>query len=746
MFKPRLNQIEILEYESGKMGISAVPGSGKTRTLSALAAKLILRGKIDNEQEILIVTLVNSAVDNFSSRIAGFVKEAGLLENVGYRVRTLHGLAHDIVRERPDLVGVSNQFSIIDETESFRMIDQISTEYSRVHPEVEDFLMKPDVDRSKAHHSKNGWNSLITSLNQSFINQAKDLDIEPDEIQLKMKKHQYKDLLLEMAVDVYAQYQRGLKYRNALDFADLIRLAYRALTADPQYLERLRYRWPYILEDEAQDSSRTQEQILRLLTGPEGNWVRVGDPNQAIYETFTTANPKYLRSFLKEPGVTARSLPHSGRSSRGIINLANSLVIWARENHPVPDLRSALDLPLIQPTPPGDPQPNPPDLPNSIYIKYTKSTADEEIRSVVSSIKRFLEKEENQQKTIAVLCPIGLHGEKVAQALQNAGIEIVEMLKSTQTTRTTARVLEKILLYLANPSDPKQFAQAFSTYKNSLEHNDEEKQLLQSLTSAIRRCRNLEDFFYPAFGSTWQSCIESSLQSDLITKLLGDFREKCIRWHQATILPIDQLVLTITNDLFTNPADLALGHKLALLLEFSANLHPEYELTDFAMELSDISGNARKFSGFSDEDTRFDPDLHKGKVFVSTFHKAKGLEWDRVYLLSVNNYDFPSAQPEDKYVGEKWFIRENFDPQAEVLSKLEALFKDDISLLFLPAGEATLKARLDYSAERLRLLFVGITRARESLMISWNTGKGDCRIALSLESLYQIWKGKNETA
>lgn len=746
MFKPRLNQIEILEYEYGKMGISAVPGSGKTHTLSALAAQLILSGKIGNEQEILIVTLVNSAVDNFSSRIAGFVRQAGLLENVGYRVRTLHGLAHDIVRERPDLVGVSNQFSIIDETESFRMIDQISTEYSRVHSEVEDFLMRPDVDRVKAHRSRNGWNALITTLNQSFISQAKDLDIEPDAILSGMKKYNYKDSLLEMAVDVYAQYQRGLKYRNALDFADLIRLAYRALDTDAQFLERLRLRWPYILEDEAQDSSRTQEQILRLLTSPGGNWVRVGDPNQAIYETFTTANPKYLRQFLKEPGVTARCLPHSGRSSLSIINLANSLVEWTRESHPVPELRTALDLPLIQPTPPGDPQPNPPDMPNAIYIKYTKSTSDEEIRNVVSSIKRFLDKKENQKKTIAVLCPIGSHGEKVAQALQNAGIEIVEMLKSTQSTRKTARVLEKILLCLSNPSDPKQFAQAFSTYMITDEINDEVKQSLQLLTSAIRKCRTLEDLFYPAPGSTWQSCIESELQPEEINRLLGEFREKCIRWHQATILPIDQLILTITNDLLTNPAELALGHKFALLLEFSAKLHPEYELADFASELSDISGNARKFSGFSDDDTKFDPDLHKGKVFVSTFHKAKGLEWDRVYLLSVNNYDFPSAQPDDKYIGEKWFIRENFDPQAEVLNRLEALAKDDIPQLHLPPGEATLNARLDYSAERLRLLFVGITRARESLMISWNTGKGENRIALPLDSLYTIWKGTNETA
>ena len=66
MFKPRPKQAEILAYKSGKMGISAVPGSGKTATLSYLAAQLVATVDLDDEQEILIVTLVKSAVGNFS--------------------------------------------------------------------------------------------------------------------------------------------------------------------------------------------------------------------------------------------------------------------------------------------------------------------------------------------------------------------------------------------------------------------------------------------------------------------------------------------------------------------------------------------------------------------------------------------------------------------------------------------------------------------------------------------------------
>ena len=58
----------------------------------------------------------------------------------------------------------------------------------------------------------------------------------------------------------------------------------------------------------------------------------------------------------------------------------------------------------------------------------------------------------------------------------------------------------------------------------------------------------------------------------------------------------------------------------------------------------------------------FDPDLHQGKAVVTTIHKAKGLEWDRVYLLSVNNYDFPAGSPHDTYIAEKDFIRGQFEP------------------------------------------------------------------------------------
>ncbi len=91
-------QQSILAYRSGRMGISAVPGSGKTWTLSRLAAQIVSSGVLLDDQELLVVTLVNSAVENFNLRVGAFVEAAGLLAHLGYRVRTL---ARPGARHRP---------------------------------------------------------------------------------------------------------------------------------------------------------------------------------------------------------------------------------------------------------------------------------------------------------------------------------------------------------------------------------------------------------------------------------------------------------------------------------------------------------------------------------------------------------------------------------------------------------------------------------------------------------------------
>lgn len=749
LFNPRPSQKEILAYTGGFMGVSAVPGSGKTHTLSRLAANLISEGVLGDDQEILIVTLVNSAVDNFTSRIAGFMQEFGLLPDLGYRVRTLHGLAHDLVRERPELAGLSDRFGIVDEAESDEILALAVRGWLRSHPAFEEDWVNPGTPLNSVFNGQKNWEDGLQSLAKSFIRQAKDLQATPHVLSRELGKYQTRYSLLDFGLEVYTAYQRGLAVRSAVDFDDLIRLALLVLQSDPDYLARLRLRWPYILEDEAQDSSLVQEQILSLLAGENGNWVRVGDPNQAIFETFTTASPEHLRRFLRRSDVTPRDLPDSGRSQPGIISLANELVRWTMEDHPVEELRGSLTTPLIRPTPRGDPQPNPPLDLAGIYLHQKKLTPSGEIDAVVGSVKKWIV--ENKDKTVAILAPRNQRLFKVMERLQAEKIETVELMKTSQTTRQTAVLFQEILEMLAKPAEKPRLEKVYRGINRDRLETSNSASVCKAAHSQLSKVRNLEDYLWPRGSSGWLEELSIQEVDPEVISELEAFQVLIQSWQEAAHLPVDQLILTISQDLFTDAPRLALSHKLALVLERLSLSHPEWSLLQFSQELAEIARNQRNLDGFTEEDLGFNPDDFPGKVAIATMHKAKGLEWDRVYLLSVSNYDFPSAQEYDQYMPEKPFIRGRLNLEAEALARLRGVMAGDPTALDIEEGEATRQARLDYCSERLRLLYVGITRARRQLSITWNNGQDnpsprENQPSLPFVHLSSYWKGKlNET-
>jgi DNA helicase-2/ATP-dependent DNA helicase PcrA len=732
----RPRQQDILSYASGRMGISAVPGSGKTWTLSLLAADLITRGVLQDDQEILIVTLVNSAVDNFYQRISTFIQKRGLIPNIGYRVRTLHGLAHDIVRERPELLGLDNNFQILDEHEGDAIRNEVAQTWLQSHSSSLDEYLDPEVDEGKSEWiRREPLPELIKGIALSLIRYAKDMQLTPEQLKLKLDALPVPLPLAEMGWEMYANYQRALNYRGAVDFDDLIRLAIYALDWDARLLERLRFRWPYVLEDEAQDSSWLQEQILQRLVSPDGNWVRVGDPNQAIYETFTTANPRYLRNFINEPGVMRRELPNSGRSTQSIIRLANYLVHWTQNEHPLPEARDALQSPPdIEPTPPDDPQPNPEDKLTHIRLVTRKFGPVEEVQAIIDSLSRWLP--EHTNNTVAVLAPRNQRAFDLVDELRKRGLPYHDgLLRSSSSTRFSAGALGNILNYLADSRSPRKLATAYKVWRRSDRENEETKVRLEHTVEILRKVNHVEDFLWPGPQGDWLE--ESGLadKAPAIYQHLLEFREIARRWHSSILLPVDQIVLTLSQDLLTEPTELAVAHKLAVLLRRISDDNPHWRLPELAGELAIIARNERRFLGFSDDDSGFDPEKYRGIVVVSTMHKAKGLEWDRVYLMSVNNYDFPSGMEYDQYISEKWFIRDRLNLEAETLAQLQILLTNDVYEWYTE-GVATQQARLDYVRERLRLLYVGITRAKKELIITWNTGRqGNLQPAIPLIAL-----------
>lgn len=779
-FTPRPSQERVLAYTEGPMGISAVPGSGKTFTLSLLAARLVERlagrGSLD-DREVLVVTFTNSAVENFRARIGNFLRtERGLLPGVGYRVRTLHGLAHDIVRERPGLVGLSESFDIVDERTANEIKGDSVRAYLRTHPDALSAFIQPEYLQNFRRIERYVLDDAMEIANAT-IRIAKELRVQAHELQTRLDAQSGTWPLLDFGLHVYADYQRSLFIRGAVDFDDLIVLALQALDADNDYLERLQQRWPYVLEDEAQDSSALQEQMLRLLTANHGNWVRVGDPNQAINTTFTSAETRFLREFILRYPEQARELPNSGRCAQPIIDTANYLIDWSSAEHPILAGRDTLALPHILPTPPGDPQPNPQPGTPPVHVYERDLSRDQEIEVVISSLKRWLAK--NQDQTVAVLVPENTRGFRLVAALDREKLPFDDsLLRSDNATRAAAQALSTVLSYITQPQISTHLERLWnevwvvrnadwgtsSNGADTSEHSaeiDETETIEEAFVTrkskivnlpdhvttfgrALRQMREPESFLFPS-QTNWLDSIQWLDEIEGFRAVAEAFRTDLRRWTQATILPVDELLLTLGNALFPKPADLALTHRLAVLLAKLAKENPGWRLPELAGELDNIAQNKRRILGFTEEGLGFEPTA--GQVTVATMHAAKGLEWDRVYLMGVNNFSFPSGsdQYKDKYRGERWYVRENLNLVAETEEQIKQLHTGTLDE-YQP-GKATEQARLAIASERMRLLYVGITRARRELILTYNTGRNPDRDpnqpALAFQALGRYIRGQN---
>ena len=734
------------------MGVAAVPGSGKTWTLTRLAARLVAEADLEARQEVLVVTLVNSSVDNFSNRIDQLIEQEEMLPDVGYRVCTLHTLAHDIVRARPDLAGLSEDFHVIDDRQSSDILrDVASSWYQSNQSSITGYLTDDISNYKRKEVLADKLPGQVRRVAQNAITYAKSNGLSPEALRGYLNESRSGSgaemPLAEMAQSIYQGYQQALNVRNAVDYDDLIRHALQVLRTDDELLARLRDQWPYVLEDEAQDSSKIQQQILRRLVGDRENWVRVGDPNQAIYESFTTADPNLLREFVEEADQSPK-LAQSGRSQPSIIKLANRTIWWSQERHPNAKVQGALTKPFIRTTSEGDPQPNPSDRPDRIAFVDGGFTEEEEIEKVAGALGPWLEA--NPEKTCAMLVPVRGMGVAAATHFEDEDIPYTDsLLKTTSQTRKAAQRIERVVEYLAEPTSPARLARCYVQWRSSQVEDKQitgkgssggESETEAAKTEILETSRLLsqierpEDYIWPQ-GRSWLSEVEADLTNEQLSRL-EEFRTKVRYWLELSDLPIGQLIMALGRDFFSDPDRLALVQKFSGLLRRASNYNPEWGLPRLSDELEVIAENERRFEGVGSGETDFDPEDHKGEVTISTMHGAKGLEWDRVHMMGVNDYHFPAAVAGDKFLPEKWYYRDGLNLQAETLAQIDALVDGEP----YEESEATTDARHEYARERIRLFYVCVTRAREELMITTNIGRFENnRPALIFEEMRKIY-------
>ena len=215
---------------------------------------------------------------------------------------------------------------------------------------------------------------------------------------------------------------------------------------------------------------------------------------------------------------------------------------------------------------------------------YNKALSPEkELDLVVKSIGRWLP--DQPERTCAVLVPDNQRGFKVVEALDAANLPHDDLLRSTSKTRAAAKALGSILRYLAAPLSGSLLAQAYKTLRTHTDTEDDEalSALHKTVTTGLRRCDKVEAYLWPRPDLDWLADYKPAREDQAVRVELIDFRKTITHWLEASSqLPIDQLVLTIAPELYQSDdldqaaLDLALAHKLAVVLRQIANEHTDH--------------------------------------------------------------------------------------------------------------------------------------------------------------------------
>lgn len=287
-------QLEAVQYTSGPCLVLAGAGSGKTRVIITKIVHL-LRNNLAQAREILAVTFTNKAAAEMRERIAREVDEKTASE---LTICTFHALGRIILKEQAARLGLGRNFSIFDETDTFKSIKNIITT---------DFPgLAQDASREYIEDLCNRISLYKGALKTPKVVQKEGGD--------------------PLIIDIYQKYTNYLRACNAVDFDDLLFIPTRLLLLDEATRTQYQARFRYILVDEYQDTNQTQYILLMCLVASNQRFTVVGDDDQSIY-SWRGARPENIKQLTQDfPDLKVIKLEQNYRSTARILRCANSII------------------------------------------------------------------------------------------------------------------------------------------------------------------------------------------------------------------------------------------------------------------------------------------------------------------------------------------------------------------------------------------------------------------------------------
>ncbi|WP_081942727.1 ATP-dependent helicase [Myxosarcina sp. GI1] len=712
----RVGQQSLADWQQGEMAVSAVPGAGKSHSLAVAAAIAIAKHQLHSRKQLVIVTYTRSAAASIKSKIRKRLQELSLPPR-GFVVHTLHGLALNIASSHRELAALDlDKVNLIAPTMGHRLIRSSVEKWLATHPRQYRVLLEgiqfDGEETERLRRQSVLRTEVLPGLTYTVVREAKSSGLLPEDLRNLSQTATDNYQILAIAAGLYDEYQQAMQSQDLIDYDDMILAALRVLAYEP-----MRSLWQErvfaVFEDEAQDSSPLQEQLISILAGNSTNpdlspnLVRVGDPNQAINSTFTPADPLYFNWFCQicEEKNSLATMDRAGRSNRTIIDAANFVLHWVNQQElrelrlaataePHPDLQLPFRPQNIQPVSPDDPQPeaNPQATGKGLEIYRP----DDIYQTVELIGKRAIALfKEHPERNAAILVRENRQGRFVAEELaylqRDYKIKIYEVGETERHSHIPAEILQ-LLQFIDRPHSPDNLKAALEvlTQRGLIPTQD-----LNALATYP------EQFLYP------------TPLDPPSKKEVTEVRDYCCDLLRARLaLPHYQLIPYLGMKLKYTGSELATVQKLSE--KVNQQIVGKSSLQSSIQALEEIVAS-EKFEGVEeDNDDRY---TRSGQLTIITMHKAKGLDWDYVFLPFLH-LDVLPGQP---WVPTAAQFLGNFTlsevARAQIRAVVHARYTNDAVSIPQPVAAWKEANRLK-QAEEFRLLYVAMTRAKRLLWMS----------------------------
>lgn len=637
----RLNpeQKQAVCHGSGPLLVLAGAGSGKTSTMAYRMARLVVEKGVP-ATHILGLSFTNKAAKELRERVRKLIKQSGGSPR-GLTVTTFHSLCVRILRKHANRIGFQNDFTILDSGDQEDILRQILRNIR-----IDDRKFDP---RSLLFEFGRAKNSFIRPENAEEFFASSD------------PRNTVSDYTLA-ASSSYPHYLQKLQTLNAMDFDDLLYHTVRLLEDCPEVRQEYNLRFRYLLVDEYQDTNGTQFRLLRSLTQKQQNICVVGDDDQSIY-AWRGADPSHILKFPQHyQAAKTIILARNYRSTMNILEAANQVISKNKVRH---------EKSLWSDKGQGDPLHQVIVEDDRAEGEYVAGEIEKNARRASGGVFETL----RPWKDFAILYRSNTQARIFEEALRLRNIPYKIVGGMSYLDRKEIKDTLSYWRLIANPQDDAAFRRVINWPPRGIGRTS-----IEALNrAAVEKGSSLFDVLDEAPQIAPRAATAMQEFKELITSLRASLqaspfhREALGDWAKASLQKID-LRRGIENDCeeaiqavkrWENAEELAHGFSQLSMAELG-----ELGIDNCVGALSEYLNRLTLAAQDEDEERK---DKDSDQVTLMTLHGAKGLEFDIVFLVG---------------------LEEDLLPHKRVLEEAA-----------------------DLSEER-RLCYVGITRARWRLYLT----------------------------